>query len=88
MFLKPANYVEQAHYKEKVRSKAIPVSGLGGPQSCEMSRIPYFLHNYLIDGSGVVSLIYWLHVTPPGKFLVLISVKGRVNPKYHSAAGN
>jgi hypothetical protein len=27
--------------------KAIPVTGHGGPESCEMSRLPHFLGNWL-----------------------------------------
>jgi hypothetical protein len=39
-----------------VKGKAIPVTGHGAPQSCEMSRIPHFPDNQLTDGSEVVSL--------------------------------
>jgi hypothetical protein len=38
--------------------KAIPVSGRGGPQSCETSRLPHFLDNRLTDGGEVVSLMH------------------------------
>jgi hypothetical protein len=41
--------------------KAIPVTGHGGPESCEMSRLPHFLGNWLTGG---------------GRFLVLVSVRG------------
>jgi hypothetical protein len=37
-------------------NKAIPVTGRGGPQSCEMSRLPQFVDNRLTDGGKVVSL--------------------------------
>jgi hypothetical protein len=37
-------------------SKAIAVTGGGGPQCCETSRIPHFLDNQLTDGDEVVSL--------------------------------
>jgi hypothetical protein len=33
--------------------KAIPVTGRGGPQGCEMSRLPHFLGNRLTDGGKV-----------------------------------
>jgi hypothetical protein len=36
--------------------KAIPVTGRGGLEGCETSRLPYFLENRLTDGSEVVSL--------------------------------
>jgi hypothetical protein len=43
------------NYKSKVKSKskAIPVTGLGGLYSCEMLRIPYFLDNWLAFGGKV-----------------------------------
>jgi hypothetical protein len=37
------------------KKKAIPVTGRGGPQGCETSRLPYFLHNWLTEGSEVAS---------------------------------
>jgi hypothetical protein len=37
-------------------SKAIPVTGRGGPQRCETSRLPYFLDNPLTDDGEAVSL--------------------------------
>jgi hypothetical protein len=39
-------------------SEAIPVTGHGGPYSCEKSRLPHFLDNQLIDGGQVVSLTH------------------------------
>jgi hypothetical protein len=48
----------------------------------ETSRLPHFLDSQLIDGSEVVSLTRWLAATlPPGRFLLLISVWGWVNPR-------
>jgi hypothetical protein len=32
------------------------MTGRGGPQGCETSRLPHFLHNRLTDGDEVVSL--------------------------------
>jgi hypothetical protein len=40
----------------KNKGKAIPVTGRGGPQGCETSRLPHFLDNRLTDGAEVVSL--------------------------------
>jgi hypothetical protein len=37
-------------------SKAFPVTGRGGPQRCEISRLPHFLDNSLTDGGEAVSL--------------------------------
>jgi hypothetical protein len=39
------------------KGKAIPVTGRGGPQGYETSRLPHFLHNRLTDGGKVVSLM-------------------------------
>jgi hypothetical protein len=39
---------------EKVKSKVIPVTCLGGPYDCETSRLPHFLDNRLTDGGEVV----------------------------------
>jgi hypothetical protein len=41
---------------KKIKGKAIPVTGHGGLQSCETSRLPHFLDNRLTDGGEVVSL--------------------------------
>jgi hypothetical protein len=37
------------------KGKAIPEPIRGGPQGCEMSRLPHFLDNRLTDGGEVVS---------------------------------
>jgi hypothetical protein len=65
-------------YKDqgKVRQgKAIPVTGRGGPQGYETSRLPHFLDNWLTDGGKVVSLTRCCPL-PPGRFLILMSVRG------------
>jgi hypothetical protein len=46
-----------------------------------MSRLPYFLDNGLTDGGKVVSLTRRSLIYPPGRFLVLISVRGWVDPR-------
>jgi hypothetical protein len=56
---------------------SIPESGRGGPWGCETSRLPHFLDNRLTDGGEVVSLTRWrAALYRPGRFLVLISVRG------------
>jgi hypothetical protein len=63
---------------QKKKGKAIPVTGRGGPWGCETSRLQYFLDNRLTDGDKFVNLTRRL---PPGRFLVLISVGGWVDPR-------
>jgi hypothetical protein len=36
-------------------SRAIPVTGRGGPCGCETSRLPHFLYNRFTDGGDVLS---------------------------------
>jgi hypothetical protein len=62
-------------------SNAIPVTGHGGPQGYESSRLPHFLDNRFIDGGEVVSLMPRLPFTPRWRFLVLISVRGWVDSR-------
>jgi hypothetical protein len=60
-------------------NKAIPITGRGGLQGCEMLRIPHHLDIRLIDGSKVVSPTHRSHFTPQKLFFmfpVLISVRG------------
>jgi hypothetical protein len=40
----------------KVKAKAIPITGHEGPQGCEMAGILHFSNNQLTDGGEVVSL--------------------------------
>jgi hypothetical protein len=63
-----------------IKGKAIRVTGRGGPWGCEKSRLPYSLANRLTDG-GEVSLTRRPPFTPHGRFLVLISVRGWVDPR-------
>jgi hypothetical protein len=59
---------------KKKRGKAIPVTGHEGPQGCETLRLTH--------GGEVVSLnVLAGHPLPPGRFLVLISVRRWVNTR-------
>jgi hypothetical protein len=49
---------------KKKTHKAIPVTGRGGPNGCEMSRLPYFIDNGHRDGDDVVSLTQRPPFTP------------------------
>jgi hypothetical protein len=40
---------------KRVKSKAIPVTGRGGPYCCETLRLPHFLDSWLTDGGEVAS---------------------------------
>jgi hypothetical protein len=55
--------------------KSIPVTGNGGPQGCETSRLPHFLNNRLTD-DGEVARFRAGRPLPPGRILVLISLRG------------
>jgi hypothetical protein len=55
--------------------KTIPGTGLGRPKGREMSRLPHLLNSHLTDGGEVVNLPRRSPFTP-GRFLVLISVRG------------
>jgi hypothetical protein len=71
------HYTMKTYGGVKVKNlKAIPITGCGGPQGCEM-RLPHFLDRWLTDGSGVVSLLHQpAALLYPGRFLVLIYVRG------------
>jgi hypothetical protein len=61
------------------KGKDIPVTGRGGPQSCERSRLPHYVDKRLTDDGKVVSLTLRPPFTPQFFFLrllVLISVRG------------
>jgi hypothetical protein len=58
------------------KAEVIPVPGRGGPLSCETLRLPYFLGNRLTDGGDCHPYASTGRPLPPGRFLVLISVRG------------
>jgi hypothetical protein len=64
-----------------VKGKAIPVTGRGGLQVCESSKIPHFLANLLTDGAEVVSL------TRRAPFIQEDFCMRLSPPQGHSAAG-
>jgi hypothetical protein len=51
--------------KEIKESKAIPVTGRGGSEGYETSKLSHFLHNRLTDDSQIVSLTRQPPITPP-----------------------
>jgi hypothetical protein len=50
------------------KSKAIPVTGRGGPQNYETSRLPHFIENQLTDGGEFDSLKLLPHLYPKEDF--------------------
>jgi hypothetical protein len=50
---------------DKKKSKAIPITDLGGLQGCEILRIPHCLDNRLTDGGKVVSSMLLPHLHSP-----------------------
>jgi hypothetical protein len=60
--------------KLHIKGKALPITGRGGPNGFDTSRLPHFLDNRLTDG-GEAALRAGRHL-PPGRFLVLIYVRG------------
>jgi hypothetical protein len=61
--------------KKKKKGKANRVTGRGGTHGCETSRLPHFVDSPLTDG-GELSALRAGRPLPPGRFLVLISVRG------------
>jgi hypothetical protein len=51
-------------HEETDNGNAIPVTGHGGPEGCEMLRLPHFLDNQLTDGGEAVSLMSQLPYNP------------------------
>jgi hypothetical protein len=62
-----------------MKDKAISITVCGGPWDCGTLSFPHFIDNWLSDGE-VVRLMCWLAVLLPARFLVLIFVRGRVDP--------
>jgi hypothetical protein len=56
------------------------VTGCGGPLACQTSTLPHFAENRMTDNGEDVSFTSRPHSTP-GIFLVLICVRGCVNPR-------
>jgi hypothetical protein len=77
-------YLHASHYVptsiKRAKGKAISVTGRGGPWRCETLRLPHYLDSRLTDGGEVTLTCRWLP-SAPGRFLVLISVRGRVGPR-------
>jgi hypothetical protein len=59
----------------KVKGKVIPVTGRGGPQGCETSRLAHFLDN--VSQMAVrLSALRAGRPLPLGRFLLFLSVGG------------
>jgi hypothetical protein len=55
------------------QAKAIPVTGRGRLQGCEMLRIPHCLENWLTDGGKVVSPTHRPQLTPQKHYYFSVS---------------
>jgi hypothetical protein len=69
--------------KQQLKGNALHVTGRGSSHNCDTSRFPHFLYNRLTDGIDIVRHTLRAPLTPPpppGRFLVLISVRGCVDP--------
>jgi hypothetical protein len=64
--------------RSAAHSKALSLTGHGGANSSETSRLPYFLDNRLTDGGELSVLSAGRHLEG---FLVLISVRSWVDPR-------
>jgi hypothetical protein len=56
--------------------KLSPVTGREGPQGCETSRLPHFIDSRLTQMAVRMSALRAGRPLPPGRFLILISVRG------------
>jgi hypothetical protein len=72
--------ISNAHQILHSKGKAIPVTGRGGAWGCETSRLPHFLDTRLTGGRELSAFPVGRSL-PPGRFLVLISVRGWVNTR-------
>jgi hypothetical protein len=77
MLKKIERVIKSRKFRNLVTGEAIPVTGRGGP-GCETSRVPHFLENRLKDGGKFATITCPLH---QGRFLVVISVRGFVEPR-------
>jgi hypothetical protein len=58
------------------KGKVIRVTGRRGPYGCETSRLPYFLETIGSKMAVKSSALHAAGPLPPGRLLVLISVRG------------
>jgi hypothetical protein len=63
-------------YEAQVKDKAIPVTGREGPYGSETLRFPHFLQTVGSQMAVMLSDLSACRPLPPGKFLVLICVRG------------
>jgi hypothetical protein len=70
MMLKSLLYLQYTN--ETTTAAAIPITGCGGLEGCQILRIPYCLDNRLADGSEVVSLTHGPCCFPRNFFFISV----------------
>jgi hypothetical protein len=60
------------------KGKVFPVTGRGGPQGCETSRLPHFLNNRLTDGGEIISFTLY----PSGREQGVSEFTNEIRPFY------
>jgi hypothetical protein len=84
-----SNFLKQRCFLTKKGEKTSPVTCRGGSYICETSWLPHFLENQLTDGGKGVRLTRRPDARyPPGRFLILISVKRLSRLQSHCAVGS
>jgi hypothetical protein len=63
------------------KDKSIPVTGRGGPYGGETSKLPYFFYKIGSQMTVRLSALRAGRPLPLGRFLVLISVTGWIDPR-------
>jgi hypothetical protein len=64
----------------KVKGEAIPITGRGGPEGCETSKLSHFLDSRLTGGGEIVSLTRGPPFTPQKDYWYLFPLQAESIP--------